>query len=50
MQSGTVVGIVKDFNFRSLHEEIAPFAIYRLVDNFANLPAPSGRRWNARSC
>ena len=37
-QSGTVVGVVKDFNFRSVHDEIAPFAIYRLVDNFAQLP------------
>jgi putative ABC transport system permease protein len=39
-QNGTVVGVVKDFNFRSLHTQIAPFAIYRQVDNFANVPAP----------
>jgi putative ABC transport system permease protein len=38
LNSGTVVGVVKDFNFRSVHDEIAPFAIYRLVDNFAQLP------------
>jgi putative ABC transport system permease protein len=37
-QTGKVVGVVKDFNFRSVHDEIAPFAIYRLVDNFAQLP------------
>jgi putative ABC transport system permease protein len=37
-QSGTVVGVVKDFNFSSVHDAIAPFAIYRLVDNFAQLP------------
>jgi len=36
--TATVVGVVKDFNFRSVHDEIAPFAIYRLVDNFAQLP------------
>jgi putative ABC transport system permease protein len=35
---GTVVGVVKDFNFRSVHEGIAPFAIYGLVDNFAQVP------------
>lgn len=37
-QTGTVVGVVKDFNFRSVHDAVAPFAIYRLVDNFAQLP------------
>jgi putative ABC transport system permease protein len=37
-QSGTVVGVVKDFNFTSVHDAVAPFAIYRLVDNFAQLP------------
>jgi putative ABC transport system permease protein len=35
---GTVVGVVKDFNFRSVHEGIAPFAIYGLVDNFTQVP------------
>jgi putative ABC transport system permease protein len=37
-QKGTVVGVVKDFNFRSVHEDVAPFAIYRQVENFAQLP------------
>jgi putative ABC transport system permease protein len=31
---GTVVGVVKDFNFRSVHEAVAPFAIYRQVEDF----------------
>ena len=35
---GTVVGVVKDFNFRSVHEGVAPFAIYRQVENFSQLP------------
>lgn len=29
-QKGTVIGIVKDFNFNSLHEEIQPLAIFPL--------------------
>jgi putative ABC transport system permease protein len=37
-QAGTVVGVVKDFNFSSVHDAVAPFAIYRQVDNFAQLP------------
>ena len=37
-QAGTVVGVVKDFNFRSVHDAVAPFAIYRQVDNFAQSP------------
>ena len=37
-QKGTVVGVVKDFNFRSVHEDVAPFAIYRQVENFAQVP------------
>ncbi|HLF09715.1 MAG TPA: FtsX-like permease family protein [Gammaproteobacteria bacterium] len=46
-QKGTVVGVVKDFNFRSVHNEIEPFAIYRLVDNFAQLP-PALRQMQQR--
>jgi putative ABC transport system permease protein len=42
-QSGTVVGVVKDFNFRSVHDAIAPFALYRQADNFAQLP-PQARQ------
>jgi putative ABC transport system permease protein len=37
-QTGTVVGVVKDFNFRSVHSEVEPFAIYRLVQSFAQMP------------
>jgi putative ABC transport system permease protein len=37
-QKGTVVGVVKDFNFRSVHEGVGPFAIYRRVENFAQVP------------
>lgn len=39
-QRGTVVGVVKNFNFRSVHNEIAPFAIYRINDTFGQLPPP----------
>jgi putative ABC transport system permease protein len=39
-QKGTVVGVVKDFNFRSVHDEVAPFAIYRINESFAQVPAP----------
>ena len=43
-QSGTVVGVVKDFNFRSVHDPVAPFAIYRQVDNFGQLPPQARQR------
>ncbi len=36
--TGTVVGVVKDFNFRSVHDAIQPFAIYHLTENFDRLP------------
>ena len=39
-QKGTVIGVVKDFNFRSVHDEVAPFAFYRINENFAQVPAP----------
>jgi putative ABC transport system permease protein len=35
---GTVIGVVKDFNFRSVHEGVAPFAIYRQVEDFSRMP------------
>jgi len=38
-QKGTVVGVVKDFNFRSVHEDVAPFAIYRRTEDFSRMPA-----------
>lgn len=37
-QEGTVVGVVKDFNFRSVHEGVGAIAIYRRVENFAQVP------------
>ncbi len=47
-QKGTVVGVVKDFNFRSVHEQVAPFAIYRQVENFAQMP-PALRQHQERT-
>jgi putative ABC transport system permease protein len=40
LQKGTVVGVVKNFNFRSVHDEIAPFAVYRINENFSQAPPP----------
>jgi putative ABC transport system permease protein len=37
-QKGTVVGVVKDFNFSSVHEDVGPFAIYRQVEDFSRVP------------
>jgi putative ABC transport system permease protein len=37
-QKGTVVGVVKDFNFSSVHEGVGPFAIYRQVEDFSRVP------------
>jgi len=34
-QSGRVVGVVQDFNFKSLHSPIEAFAMWRLVDDFS---------------
>lgn len=38
-QKGTVVGVVKDFNFRSVHEDVGPIAIYRRVEDFSQMPS-----------
>jgi putative ABC transport system permease protein len=46
-QSGTVVGVVKDFNFRSIHNEIGPVVISRLVDDFRQMP-PASRQLQQR--
>jgi putative ABC transport system permease protein len=35
----TVIGVVKDFNFKSLHNPIEPFLMYRYRENFEQLPA-----------
>jgi putative ABC transport system permease protein len=37
-QKGTVVGVVKDFNFSSVHEGVGPFAIYRQIEDFSRVP------------
>jgi len=37
-QKGTVVGVVKDFNFSSVHEGVGPFAIYPQVEDFSRVP------------
>jgi putative ABC transport system permease protein len=37
--SGRVIGVVKDFHFKSLHDSVEPFAMYRFNDNFDNIPA-----------
>jgi putative ABC transport system permease protein len=37
-QKGTVVGVVKDFNFNSVHEGVGPFAIFRQVEDFSRIP------------
>jgi putative ABC transport system permease protein len=34
-QKGVVVGVVQDFNFRSVHENVGPFAIFRRVEDFS---------------
>jgi putative ABC transport system permease protein len=34
---GTVVGVVKDFNFRSVHETVGPFVIVRRVEDFSRM-------------
>ncbi len=37
-QQGRVIGVVKDFNFRSLHYAIEPFAMYPIQSDFTNVP------------
>ena len=36
--SGRVVGVVQDFNFKSLHTLVEPLVMYPLVDDFASVP------------
>ena len=38
LQSGRVVGVVQDFNFKSLHFAIEPLAMYTLVNDFSGTP------------
>jgi putative ABC transport system permease protein len=44
---GTVVGVVKDFNYRSVHTEIEPLVFFRAVPNFAQM-APAIRATQQR--
>ena len=37
--SGKVIGVVKDFHFKSLHSPVEPFILYPFNDNFENVPA-----------
>ena len=37
-QSGRVIGVVQDFNFKSLHSPIEQFAMSPLVDDFSDVP------------
>jgi putative ABC transport system permease protein len=37
-QSGRVIGVVRDFNFKSLHTLIEPFVMYPLKDDFTGVP------------
>jgi putative ABC transport system permease protein len=39
---GRVVGVVEDFNFRSLHQRVEPLVMYLIQDDFSALP-PSTR-------
>jgi putative ABC transport system permease protein len=34
----TVIGVVKDFNFKSLHNAVEPFLMYRFRDDFERVP------------
>lgn len=37
--NGRVIGVIKDFHFRSLHNTVEPLIINQLQDNFQNIPA-----------
>ncbi|HLL41712.1 MAG TPA: ABC transporter permease [Segetibacter sp.] len=36
-QKGTIIGVVKDFHFNSLHESVQPLAIYPLEGSFSRI-------------
>jgi putative ABC transport system permease protein len=38
LQTGRVIGVIKDFHYASLHTEIAPYALHPFNDNFDNIP------------
>jgi putative ABC transport system permease protein len=37
-QSGRVIGVVREFNFKSLHTLIEPLVMYSLQDDFSQAP------------
>ncbi len=37
-QDGRVIGVVEDFNFKSLHSPIEPFAMMALSEDYTNVP------------
>jgi putative ABC transport system permease protein len=38
MLPGPVIGVVKDFNFKSLRTSVEPFAMFRNTNDFSNVP------------
>jgi putative ABC transport system permease protein len=42
-----VIGVVRDFNYRSLHEAVEPFVMYQFADDFENVP-PQARALQTR--
>lgn len=38
LQNGRIIGVVRDFHFASLHDQIAPYALHPFQDNFDNIP------------
>jgi putative ABC transport system permease protein len=36
---GRVIGVAKDFHFKSLHNSVEPFAMYQFNDSFQGIPA-----------
>ena len=40
--SGRVIGVVQDFNFRSLHTLVEPLVMYPTTDDFSGSPSSSG--------
>ncbi|HZF32157.1 MAG TPA: ABC transporter permease, partial [Gammaproteobacteria bacterium] len=46
-RQGRVVGVVKDFNFASLHQPVTPFVMYPFNDDFRSVP-PDARALQTR--
>jgi putative ABC transport system permease protein len=40
LRGRTVIGVVRDFNFESLHVPVEPLVMYQDATNFANIPPP----------